>query len=177
MQVKQKIFASLIFVAAVAAILFNAPVVAAQNVATPTPPTPTPTPVRVVSDDEVNVVARELYCPVCSNVPLDVCSTQACADWREVIRQKLAEGKSAEQIKMYFAQRYGDRVLPVPPNPLIYIIPGVILLIGALGVARAFFWRGSPSQPLAPKPVDLPANDPYIARLEAELEKRKKAKL
>ena len=35
------------------------------------------------SDDEVNAIAEQLYCPVCENVPLDVCGTQACADWRE----------------------------------------------------------------------------------------------
>ena len=32
-----------------------------------------------VTDDEVNEVARDLYCPVCENTPLDVCPTQACA--------------------------------------------------------------------------------------------------
>ena len=32
-----------------------------------------------VTDDEVNALAQELYCPVCENVPLDVCPTRACA--------------------------------------------------------------------------------------------------
>ncbi|MFN2293577.1 MAG: cytochrome c-type biogenesis protein CcmH, partial [Candidatus Promineifilaceae bacterium] len=41
---------------------------------------------RTVTDDEVNEVARDVYCPVCENTPLDVCQTQACADWRELIR-------------------------------------------------------------------------------------------
>ncbi|MFN3309334.1 MAG: hypothetical protein ACK44E_09010, partial [Anaerolineales bacterium] len=31
-----------------------------------------------ISDDEVNAIAKYLYCPVCENVPLDVCGTQAC---------------------------------------------------------------------------------------------------
>ncbi len=68
-----------------------------------------------VTDDQVNVVAKQLYCPVCENVPLDVCPTQACAEWRELIRLKLAEGRSVEWIKEYFAQQYGDRVLAQPP--------------------------------------------------------------
>ena len=37
------------------------------------------------TDDEVNAIAKRLYCPVCENVPLDVCPTQACAQWRELI--------------------------------------------------------------------------------------------
>ena len=41
-----------------------------------------------VTDDDVNQVARELYCPICENTPLDVCETQACEDWRQLIREK-----------------------------------------------------------------------------------------
>ena len=29
------------------------------------------------TDDEVNAVAKQLFCPVCENTPLDVCPTQA----------------------------------------------------------------------------------------------------
>ena len=62
--------------------------------------------VREVSDDEVNDVAQELYCPVCENTPLDVCGTQACADWRELIRTKLAQGETAQDVYAYFARQY-----------------------------------------------------------------------
>src|SRR5260221_3230838 len=40
------------------------------------------TPPGPVTDNDVNRVARQLYCPVCENIPLDVCPTQACAQWR-----------------------------------------------------------------------------------------------
>lgn len=86
------------------------------------------------SDDEVNAIAKQLYCPVCENIPLDVCPTQACAEWRELIRLKLSEGWNEEEIKVYFAEQYGDRVLATPPprgfNLLIFIIPGVGILAG-----------------------------------------------
>jgi cytochrome c-type biogenesis protein CcmH/NrfF len=77
------------------------------------------------SDDAVNAIARQLYCPVCENIPLDVCPTQACAQWRALIREKLAQGWTEEQIKAYFVEQYGVRVLNEPPrqgwNWLIYI--------------------------------------------------------
>ncbi len=73
---------------------------------------PKPTP----SDDEVNRVAKQMYCPVCENIPLDVCPTQACQEWRDLIRLKLSDGWSDQQIKQYFAQQYGDRVLAEPPK-------------------------------------------------------------
>jgi cytochrome c-type biogenesis protein CcmH len=93
-----------------------------------------------VTDDEVNRLASELYCPVCENVPLEVCPTKACAQWRELIREKIALGWSDEQIKEYFATQYGEQVLAVPPrrgfNWLIYVIPPLLILTGGLLVVR-----------------------------------------
>ena len=43
-----------------------------------------------VSDDEVNAIAKQLFCPVCENTPLDVCETQACKQWRELIRLQIS---------------------------------------------------------------------------------------
>jgi cytochrome c-type biogenesis protein CcmH len=130
------------------------------------------------SDDEVNAIARQLYCPVCENTPLDVCPTQACAQWRDLIRQMLAEGKSAEEIRQYFVENYGARVLSEPPrtglNWLVYILPPVAFLAGAYILYRAFrSWRALGKQ-LAVKQGDEapPAEDEYVARLEDELRKR-----
>jgi cytochrome c-type biogenesis protein CcmH len=130
------------------------------------------------SDDEVNAIARQLYCPVCENTPLDVCPTQACAQWRDLIRQMLAEGKSAEEIRQYFVENYGARVLSEPPrtglNWLVYILPPVAFLAGAYILYRAFrSWRALDKQ-LAVKQGDEapPAEDEYVARLEDELRKR-----
>ena len=63
------------------------------------------------TDDEVNAIAKQLFCPVCENIPLDTCGTEACEQWRGVIRDKLAEGWTEDQIKTYFVDQYGDRVL------------------------------------------------------------------
>ncbi len=86
------------------------------------------------TDDQVNAIAKELYCPVCENVSLDVCPTQACAQWRALIKEKLAEGWNKEQIKQYFVNQYGDRVLAQPParglNWLVYILPPLFFIAG-----------------------------------------------
>ena len=143
------------------------------------------------SDDEVNAIARQLYCPVCENTPLDVCPTTACHQWRELIRQMLAEGKSEAEIKQYFVDYYGARVLSEPPrtgiNWLVYIVPPVAFLVGVYLLFRAFqTWkrlakepvtgagnRSSPSsEPEHAKGSDIVAEDEYVARLEEELKKR-----
>jgi cytochrome c-type biogenesis protein CcmH len=79
------------------------------------------------SDDEVNRIASQLFCPICDNMPLDVCPIEACQQWRELIRDQLAEGWSEAEIKAYFVAQYGDRVLGEPPrtglNWLLYLAP------------------------------------------------------
>src|SRR5678815_836077 len=78
------------------------------------------------TDDEVNRIAKQLYCPVCENTPLDVCPTEACRQWREEIRSMLADGKSEDEIKQHFVDYYGARVLNEPPNRMAtYFVPAV----------------------------------------------------
>jgi cytochrome c-type biogenesis protein CcmH len=149
-----------------AGILFS--VVKAQN--------PTPT------DNEVNAVAKQLYCPVCENISLDVCPTTACAQWRALIRQQLAEGKTEQEIKDYFVANYGDRVLATPPtrgfNWLVYILPPLIFLGGVFLVYRVFRTmktRKPETRVIAPtEPAEPSQTDPYLAQIEAELEQHRK---
>lgn len=131
------------------------------------------------SDNEVNRVAKQLYCPVCENIPLDVCPTQACAEWRELIRQKIAGGWSDEQIKDYFALQYGDRVLAEPPrrglNWLVYLLPPIFFLGGALIVYSVLRKMRKTSGPFAAETdaAGSPSEDadPYLRKVEEELKK------
>jgi cytochrome c-type biogenesis protein CcmH len=133
---------------------------------------PTPT------DDEVNRIAKQLYCPVCESTPLDVCPTEACRQWRDLIRTMLAEGKSETEIKQYFVEQYGARVLAEPPNRLVsYLVPSVAILLGAFMLFRGFQKWIKPSM-MEPnlenaKREVKPFQDGYIAKLEEELKKRK----
>ncbi|HNB54342.1 MAG TPA: cytochrome c-type biogenesis protein CcmH [Anaerolineales bacterium] len=128
-----------------------------------------------IPDDEVNAIAKQMFCPVCENVPLDVCPTQACAQWRELIRQRLSEGWSEQQIKDYFVQQYGDRVLAEPPrtglNWLVYIIPPIIVLVGMVIVVRVLqSWKVQTAK--APSGALPTIDDDYVRRLEDELKRR-----
>jgi cytochrome c-type biogenesis protein CcmH len=134
------------------------------------------------SDDQVNAIARQLFCPVCQNTPLDVCPTEACRQWRELIRQMLAEGKSSDYIKQYFVDNYGARVLPIPPqsgfNWLAYIVPPVAFLAGVFLLFQAYrTWRRGARAAAAGEEQPsgtgaAPQSDEYVARLEDELRKR-----
>lgn len=132
----------------------------------------------IPSDDDVNAVASQLYCPVCENVPLDVCGTQACAQWRELIREKLVEGWSEDQIRVYFSDQYGDRVLSEPParglNWLVYVIPPLVFFAGAFFLYRGFIaWKKLGEDDDITESVSEPEiEDEYMARLEEELKKQ-----
>jgi cytochrome c-type biogenesis protein CcmH len=131
------------------------------------------------SDDEVNAIARQLFCPICQNTPLDVCPTQACHDWRELIRQMLADGKTPNEIKQYFVDHYGARVLAEPPqsglNWLVYVVPPAAFLIGVFLLLQAYrAWKRMPEGPDS-KGAGEPApdqSDEYVSRFEEELRKR-----
>ena len=137
-----------------------------------------------VTDERVDQIAQEGDCPVCESTPLDVCETQACADWRELIRTKLSEGQTKEQIFQYFADQYGDRVLAAPPrqgfNLVIWIGPTISVIIAAVLFSR--YLRGlrltaAGDEPAAaatavPQTEPEPAQDDYISRIEKELAER-----
>lgn len=136
-----------------------------------------------ITDDEVNAIAKQLYCPVCENTPLDVCPTEACRQWRELIRLQLSQGMTEAEIKQYFVDNYGGRVLAEPPrtglNWLVYIIPPVMIVAGAFVLFRSFREWTKPRAVESGTGGDDEAEglslekDDYVARLEEELKKRK----
>lgn len=131
------------------------------------------------TDDEVNAIAKQLYCPVCENTPLDVCPTQACAQWRALIREKLTDGWTEDQIKQYFVDNYGARVLSEPPptglNWMVYILPPLIILVGVFILIRSLkIWR-HPTKESHGKdgaPLQEILSEEHIIRLEEELRNR-----
>lgn len=131
------------------------------------------------TDDEVNAVAHKLYCPVCESTPLDVCPTDACKDWRQLIRTMLSEGKTEDQILQHFVDQYGARVLAEPPKEgfywLIYLLPPVLILIGGFVLFRSLKEWTKPKAAAASSDEERSAasSDDYVARFEEELKKQK----
>ncbi len=126
------------------------------------------------SDDDVNAIARKLYCPVCPNTPLDVCETKACQDWRAQIRNQLAGGWREEQIIDYFVVQYGERVLAEPERggftSLVWLLPVIALALGLVVVGQALrSWRAgreAQAEPVQPQPEVPPET---LAKIEKEL--------
>jgi cytochrome c-type biogenesis protein CcmH len=126
--------------------------------------------------NEINAVAKELWCPLCNGVRLDNCELQACVQMREVIAQKLTAGESKEQIKAYFAQQYGDVVLGEPAregfNLVVWIFPILAVVVGLGWLAYLVMtWRKRKPAVAPPVPTSTgPTEDEYLKRVEMELE-------
>jgi cytochrome c-type biogenesis protein CcmH len=126
------------------------------------------------SDNDVNRVAKQLYCPVCPNTPLDVCETKACEDWRAQIRDQLAEGWTDQQVIEYFVAQYGERVLAEPQRQgftsLVWFLPLIVVLVG-LGVVYEILrnWRTQKPALAADEPApNIP--EAVRQRIERELQ-------
>ncbi len=133
-----------------------------------------------VTVNDVNRVAKQLYCPVCPNTPLDVCETQACRDWRELIRERLVAGDDDQKIIDYFVDQYGPRVLAEPPvegfNILVWLMPGGVLVAGLIALVVVLrSWAARRPHSVAPSYAtpgeDLP--DDYVERIERDLRTRR----
>ncbi len=127
------------------------------------------------TDNDVNEIAKKLYCPVCPNTPLDVCETQACQDWRAQIKDQLAAGWTEEQILDYFVTQYGERVLAEPERKgftsLVWLLPVVAALLGTAVVWRVLRgWRArrleiEEEAPAPPPPIP----SEVVSQIEDEL--------
>ncbi len=128
--------------------------------------------------NQINEVARELWCPLCNGVRLDNCDLQACIQMREVIGQKLMAGESKDAIKAYFVEQYGDVVLGTPSrsgfNLIVWLFPVLAIVVGLGWMAYlvAMWRRRQPArQPTQAAAASGPAvsDDDYLKRVEQEL--------
>jgi cytochrome c-type biogenesis protein CcmH len=134
----------------------------------------TPTP------NQINAIAKDLWCPLCNGVRLDNCELQACIQMKEVIAQKLMAGEGKEQINAYFVQQYGDVVLGAPAgegfNTLVWVLPALVALlaVGWLAFAlRSWTRKPKPAPALVSSAAgpEAPAQtkDEYMKRVDDEM--------
>ncbi len=130
-------------------------------------------------DQRTNDVASQLVCPVCNGESVADAPSATAQEMRRVIRQKLAEGDSEDQVIAYFQQHYGDTVLESPPRQgftaLIWLVPLAMLLLGGfVVVSAARGWRTTSPEAAATAGEGEDASallDDQRARLRAALQR------
>jgi cytochrome c-type biogenesis protein CcmH len=119
--------------------------------------------------ERVDRITSELRCVTCQGLSVKDSPAASARQMRDLVVQRVAEGRTDEEIRDEFRASYGDWVLLSPPalswNGLIWLVPLVALAAG-LVVALGRMRPGAPSA-AAPSARDLAALRERVAREEA----------
>jgi cytochrome c-type biogenesis protein CcmH len=123
-------------------------------------------------DQQAARLAGELRCPDCQALSVAESHTAAADAIRAEIAEQLAAGRSMDEIRQHFIDRYGQWILLQPADPLVWLLPVAVV---AIGVALFAWWllaqrRGEP-QPEGGEPAaNAPADDEARRAVRDELE-------
>jgi cytochrome c-type biogenesis protein CcmH len=113
-------------------------------------------------DQRTQEVASLLRCPVCQGMSVADSPSTVALDMKHEVRNMLAKGYTQEQILAKFEDSYGQFVLEKPRNPLIWILPIVVLILGAIVVVTTAKKLSAEPTPNDPGPE---TRDPYVEQV------------
>ena len=94
------------------------------------------------AQDRVNNISVTIKCPVCAGESVAVSGAPASLEIRKEIAEQVQQGQTDEQIRSYYAAKYGEAILLTPSasgiNALVWILPVVALALALAGLAIAF---------------------------------------
>ncbi len=81
-----------------------------------------------------------LMCPVCPAETIDQAQVPIAKQMRRLVREKLAQGESREQILEYFAGVYGQDILAAPSKTGFNLVAWTVPVAGVLAALTAGFF-------------------------------------
>ncbi len=125
--------------------LFKAACVAVALLATPLVPAFAVQPDEVLEDpvleDRARALSKGLRCVVCQNESIDESNADLARELRIVVRERLVEGDTDQEVLDYLVERYGEFVLLKPRTDgwnLLLWLSGPALFLIALGVGGVY---------------------------------------
>ncbi|MGI8877292.1 MAG: cytochrome c-type biogenesis protein [Candidatus Limnocylindria bacterium] len=121
-------------------------------------------------EERVERIVAELRCPVCQGLSVADSPSASAREMRDLVVQRVTEGRTDEAIREEFRRSYGDWVFLAPPTQgagtLMWLLPIALVAAGA-GLA----WGRARSRAEAaehdPAPADVQALRARVAREEA----------
>ena len=87
-------------------------------------------------------ISQNIKCLVCQNQSIDESNSEIAKDLKVLIKDKLKDGVTDEEIYKFLRDRYGDTILLKPPletnTILLWFLPFIILVFGSFFVIRFF---------------------------------------
>jgi cytochrome c-type biogenesis protein CcmH len=99
-------------------------------------------------EERARELSKGLRCLVCRNESIDESNAELARDLRLLVRERLLQGDSDEEVIDFLVARYGEYVLLRPEatgSTLILYFAGPALLLAAAGIAVAYVRRRRPS--------------------------------
>lgn len=88
-----------------------------------------------VLEERARVISKDLRCVVCQNQDIDSSNAGVARDLRLLVRERLLEGDSNNQVMAYIQARYGDYVLLKPPfKPSTYALWGTPIALALIAL-------------------------------------------
>jgi cytochrome c-type biogenesis protein CcmH len=107
--------------------------------------------------DRVTRLASELRCPVCQGLSVQDSPSDTAREMRTLVEQRVAEGRTDDEIRAEFRSAYGDWIFLSPPlldpRGAIWLVPLAVIAAGGALVASRL--RRAPPTAAAPTPAQL----------------------
>src|SRR4051812_36398948 len=119
--------------------------------------------------ERVDRISSELRCVVCQGLSVKDSPAESARQMKDIVAQRVADGRSDDEIRDEFRANYGDWVVLAPPlaswSGLLWLAPLVAVLVG---VSAAWSWSraGAPPPPDAPS-TEIASLRERVAREEA----------
>jgi cytochrome c-type biogenesis protein CcmH len=111
-----------------------------------------------VLESRAREIGKELRCLVCQNQSIDDSDAELARDLRVLVRERLTNGDSNQQVVDYVVSRYGDFVLLNPPfkaaTYALWLGPAVLVIAGVIAVV-VFYRRRAAAAGAAGAPPPL----------------------
>ena len=127
-------------------------------------------PHEVTADERIDQITTELRCPVCQGLSVKDSTSETARQMRDLVAQRVREGKSNAEIEAEFRAAYGDWIFLSPPvaswSGLVWLVPIAALAAGLVLVTGRLRSTDTP-QVAAPSPTEVAALRERVAREEA----------
>ncbi len=127
-------------------------------------------PHEATANERIDQIATELRCPVCQGLSVKDSTSETARQMRDLVAQRVREGKTNAEIEAEFRAAYGDWILLSPPvaswSGLVWLVPVAALAAGLVFVTGRLRTTDTP-QAAGPSASEVAALRDRVAREEA----------
>ena len=93
-------------------------------------------PQPITAAERVDRISAELRCPVCQGLSVQDSPSETARSMRALVAQRVAEGRTDDEIRAEFVRSYGEWILLSPPllspGGLVWLAPLAAIVLGTL---------------------------------------------